>query len=180
LKTKDRILRLVAAPLLAIGLVAVFATPANAATGSGVHPLGSCSPSDYYYHTTKTGSDNHDMVPETSGQPDTDLSITLTAGLTVTATFTGALQTEESAIIASAKETISASIALSLTASVAYGYHWLVPSNYGKTGYLHVGAQRDKMSWNWGHDTSTCGFTVLKTGTSTAPWDLPYSWHGSS
>ncbi|MGO8958942.1 MAG: hypothetical protein ACLQFR_16460 [Streptosporangiaceae bacterium] len=168
----SKIIRLSAAPLLVAAALSAAPTAASAAA---------CSTNNKYYLTTKTGSDNVNVVPPSSGSPGTDLTISIQAGATVTATFTGALQTEESAIIASAKQTISASIALSLSASVTYTYHWTVPTNYGKTGYLHVGAQRDIFNWKYGYySPPACGFVTTKSGTSHAPWNLPYSWHGSS
>jgi hypothetical protein len=170
-----RLIRLSAAPLLV--MTAVSAAPIAASAAPNVP----CNGNHKYYITKKTGSEHINLVPRSSGSPGTDLSITLTAGATATATFTGALQTEESAIIASAKETISASIALSLTASITYTFHWKVPANYGKTGYLHVGAQRDIFSWKYGYnDPPKCHFLRVKSGRSHAPYNLPYSWHGMS
>jgi hypothetical protein len=173
-----KLIRLSAAPLLAMTALAAAPTAASAASAA---PNVACSTNHKYYLTKKTGSDRINMVPRSSGSPGTDLSITLTGGATVTATFTGALQTEESAIVASAKQTISASIALSLTASISYTFHWLVPKNYGKTGYLHVGARRDIFTWRYGYNNPPrCGFHAIRSGTSHAPYSLPYSWHGSS
>jgi hypothetical protein len=174
-----KLIRLSAAPLLV--MTAVSAAPIAASASASAAPNPACNGNHKYYITKKTGSEHINLVPRTSGSPGSELTITLTAGASATATFTGALQTEESAIIASAKETISASIALSLTASIAYGFKWKVPENYGKTGYLHVGAQRDIFSWKYGYNNPPkCHFLRVKSGRSHAPYNLPYTWHGSS
>jgi hypothetical protein len=171
--SRARLIGLTAVPLLAAVSVVAVPTVASAAA---------CSTNNKYYLTSKTGSDNVNWIPPSSGSPGSKLQITMTVGATITATFTGALTTEESAIVASAKQTIQASIALALTASASYTYGWDVPTNYGKTGYLHVGAQRDIFNWKYGYyNPPACtSFTVIRHGTSHAPWNMPYTWHGSS
>lgn len=161
-------------------MTALAAAP-TAAFAASATPKPACNGNHKYYITKKIRSDRYNTVPRSSGSPGTALSITLTRGTQVTATFTGAFKTEESAIVASAEQTISAAIAFSLSASRSYTYGWTVPANYHKTGYLHVGAQRDVFSWKYGYnDPPKCNFHKIKSGTSHAPYNLPYSWHGSS
>lgn len=151
--------------------------PANAVsstpTPSPVVPLG-CAP-DYGYETTGTGTYKYDMVPPAYRDPGQTLSISITAGLSVTGSIGGSVEGDESVIFATAKETVNASIAVSLTASVTYSASKTVPSGV-HWGEEHAGATQQRFSWDYGHLTSACHWVKDRTGTGHEPYHIPSFW----
>ncbi|MFJ9120836.1 hypothetical protein ACIRJO_35575 [Streptomyces sp. NPDC102394] len=161
----------VGAALLA--LVAVGTTSAQAATSMPVHPNNCGTETAYQFGTPK--SEHIGMVPPSSAPGGHTLGITLTAGSSITGTISGSATAEESVIVAKAKETLGVSVALSLTASVSYSDTWKVPSSWRK-GYLHAGADRDTVSWNYGHYGSGCKWVIVRKGVAKLPYHIPAFW----
>lgn len=161
----------VGATLLA--LVAVGTSSAQAATPSAVHPDNCGTESSYEYSAVK--SQHVGMVPPSSAPGGHTLGITLTAGTSITGTISGSVQGEQSIIVAGAKETLGLSFALSMTASVSYSDSWKVPSSWRK-GYLHAGADRDTMNWQYGHYGANCKWVVTRHGVAKLPYHLPAFW----
>lgn len=143
------------------------AAPAIATTDS-------CPP-DYAYTWSSTSSNKIDLVPYSTAPGGHTLSITLTAGASISIQIGGSLETSQSILIASAKESINASITGTLTASVSYGDSWTVPSN-ASYGELHAGANRYYSHWSYGHYSPSCTWVVTSTGTANMPWHLPAFW----
>ncbi|MEU2778452.1 hypothetical protein ABZ646_37640 [Streptomyces sp. NPDC007162] len=156
-----------------LALLAVGTTSAYAAAPATVHPNNCGTESSYEFSSPKSARIG--MVPPSSAPGGHTLSITLTAGTSVTGTITGSLQTEESAIVASAKQTVGVSFALTMTASVSYGDTWKVPASWRK-GYLHAGADRDTMNWNYGHYGAGCKWVIVRKGVAKLPYHIPAFW----
>ncbi len=165
-------MRRLASRFIVLSLLASSAVAASAAVSAPA--LAGCAP-DAAYSVTNAVYNHKDMVSYSSAPGGHTLSITITAGLSVTATFSGALQTEESIIIASAKETWGLSFALTLSASIAYSDSWTVPSTWAH-GQLHAGADRKSFHWSYGHFAPTCSWVVVRSGTSIAPYHVPAFW----
>jgi hypothetical protein len=151
-------------------LVAAAIGPASPAKATA----DGCAP-DYNYSWSNTSSNKFDMVPYATAPGGHTLSITLTAGASVSITIGGSLETSQSVLIASAKESINASITGTLTASVSYSDSWTVPSG-ASYGELHAGAKRYFSHWSYGHDTPACTWLVTSTGNANMPWQLPAFW----
>ncbi|MDI5966184.1 hypothetical protein [Streptantibioticus silvisoli] len=132
--------------------------------------------SDAGYDITSHSHHYKDMVPSAEGEGGQSLTITLTAGLSVSASITGSAAFSESAIIASAKETIGLTFTGTLSASVSYGSTWAVPSS-DSVGYLHAGADEQYVHWNYGQYNGACTWVVSKSGTGYLPYHLPTFWH---
>jgi hypothetical protein len=157
-----------------LALVALGTTSAEAATPTTVHPNNCGTQSSYQFSTPK--SHHIGLVPPSSAPGGHTLSITLTAGSSITGTISGAAQTEESIIVAKAKETFSVSFALSMSVSVSYSDSWKVPTSWRK-GYLHAGADRDTMNWNYGHYGAGCKWVIVRKGVAKLPYEMPAFWH---
>lgn len=156
-----------------VSLIALGTNSAQAAVPATVHPMNCGTASSYQFGSPK--SSRIGMVPPSSAPGGHTLGISLTAGTSITGTISGSLQTEESAIVASAKQTVTASIALTMTASVTYSDSWKVPSSWRK-GYLHAGADRDTVSWNYGHYGAGCKWVIVRKGTAKLPYHIPAFW----
>jgi hypothetical protein len=117
-----------------------------------------------------------DMVPSARGQSGQYLTITITAGISLTGTVGGQVSGDVNAIVAGAKAQVNASIALSLTASVAYSTGWTVPTTWA-WGDLHAGGSQDSMSWTYGSYNGACQWIVQRSGTANLPYHIPTFWH---
>lgn len=159
----------------ALMLVGVAGLPGNAFAAT-VHPDG--CPADPGYSFSAVTHTYHDMVSSVEGTRDTTIGIALLRGRTVTGTVTGTVTTEESAIFASAKESVSLSLAKAITTSVTYSGTWKVPHST-KVGYLHAGADEKHMKWTYGSYNGACKYHVSRHGTATFPYHVPTFWHTS-
>lgn len=142
--------------------------------GGGPHSPDGCSP-DAGYSYNSVRSYLYDMVPYSQGPGGHTLSIQITAGVSVTGTVGGQVSGDVNAIVAKAKVDVNASIALQLTASVTYGDSWTVPSTW-RWGYLHAGANRDTMNWEYGYYNGACQYIVSRRGTANLPYHIPAFW----
>jgi len=151
-------------------LVAAALGPASPASASAL----GCPP-DYDYSWSSTSSNKVDMVPYATAPGGHTLSITLTAGASVSISIGGSLETTQSVLVLSAQESINANITGTLTASVSYSDSWTVPSG-ASYGELHVGANRYNSHWSYGHYTPACNWLITSSGTANMPWHLPAFW----
>ena len=154
-------------------LVAAGATSAQATTSPTTHR--DCG-TESTYSVTYVKDDRIGMVPPASAPGGHNLSLTLTAGASVTGTITGSAQFEQRIIIARAKETVSVSIAGTLTASIAYSDSWRVPTSWRK-GFLHAGADRKVTNWEFGHYGPNCKWITTRKGVAKLPYHIPAFWH---
>jgi hypothetical protein len=152
---------------------AVSAAPA--ASAAGINPRPQMCPGNNMYEYHNAGSTNMDMVPYASAPGGHTLSITLTAGASVTGTIGGQVEGDANIIFAGAKASVNASISVSLSASVAYGDSWTVPSNWS-TGELHAGASAQNFTWQYVHENGNCSTTVERSGSGREPYHLPAFW----
>lgn len=132
-------------------------------------------PSHVYYSTWGAHDNYRDMVSPAWG-PGITLSIALARGHTVTTTVGGSRSFSASAIVASAKATISASISYAVTSSVTYTGSGTIPSTWSRGGYLHAGAHRYSCYRNEYESTPQCTDVVLGHGTTTSPSHIPSFW----
>ena len=79
----------------------------------------------------------------------------------LTASVGGSVEADASAIVASAKASINASVAFTLSASVSYGDSWTVPSSWA-WGDLHAGATSQNFNWQYGTIQSNCVFAAAR------------------
>lgn len=160
----------VLAALISVALSLVVATPAGAATRTGTQ---ACPPDpDFSYTNVRFG--HIEGPPHSQGPAGHHLTISITAGMTLTATATVTGSWSVSAIVAGAKVDVSASLALALTASVTYGDTWVVPAGVTQ-GYLAAGAASKVMDWTHGQYAG-CRWVVDGHGTLDAPYHLPAFW----
>lgn len=155
------------------GALLAGGTPALAATGSPQVPQ--ICPADPGYSYTGVSSYRYNMVPPSSAPGGHTLSIAISRGLTVTGTVGGQVEGDIGAIVAGAKASVNASISRSKTASVTYTDTWTVPKGWA-IGFLHAGAQRDRMHWTYGHYSGACVWIVVRRGTANLPWHIPHFW----
>lgn len=161
-------------------LAAMTATPnsfaAEGKPAGTVHPM-QCPPD--LTTTVSNGKaafvrDSHKTVYGDSG---VTLSLSVAKGHTWTGTFTYSGQLEESMIIASAKETYSASISYAKTTTVTLGGSWKVPKSQ-KSGWLALGSQGYSMKWKTTRTKGNCsGEETLGSGTAKLPAKSPYIKH---
>lgn len=163
-----------AAAVLALALALLDTGSAQAATAA---PRGCAPDPDFSY--TNVSYSHIQGPPYTQGGPGHHLSIALSAGMTVTATATGTVSIGLSAIVAGAKADVSASLAVSFTASVTYTDSWTVPSNVTQ-GFLAAGASSRVMRWSHGRYNGACAWIVDGSGTLNAPYHLPAFWSWTS
>ncbi|WP_405950740.1 hypothetical protein OG588_35025 [Streptomyces prunicolor] len=156
-----------------LALVAVGTTTAQAATSTTNRPNNCGTGSVYDFGTPKSARIG--MVPPSSAPGGHTLGITLTAGTSITGTISGTVSGEEGIIVAKAKESVTASIALTMTASVSYSDSWKVPASWRK-GYLHAGADRDTVNWSYGHYGANCKWVVTRHGVAKLPYHIPAFW----
>ncbi|WP_127360588.1 hypothetical protein [Actinacidiphila soli] len=100
-----------------LALAAVGTTSAQAAAPATVHPNNCGTDSTHEFSAVK--SQRVGMVPPSSAPGGHALGITLAAGTSITGTVSGSVTGEAVIIVANAKETVSASLARSITASVS-------------------------------------------------------------
>jgi hypothetical protein len=156
-----------------IATLAVIAAALAPTTGVRAAPLG-CAP-DADYSWSRTSSNKADMVPYATAPGGHTLSITITVGASISASIGGQLETDESVLIASAKESINAQISATLTASVSYSDSWKVPDD-ASYGELHAGANQYFSHWSYGHYTPACTWVVTSSGNANMPWHIPAFW----
>lgn len=133
-----------------------------------------CAPRDVY-SVSNAVHNYKDLVPYVSAPGGHTLSITISAGASVSATFSGALEVDESAIIASAKQTFGVAFSMTLSAGISYADQWKVPSTW-KSGQLHAGADRKSFKWKYETLEPTCTWYVYRSGTSNSPYHIPAFW----
>ena len=150
---------------------------APAALASQRQPLG--CPADPAFSFSGVRASHIAGVLYSQGPPGHTLTIQLTAGISVTASYTGTVSGGASILVASAQTQVSASLALSLSASVTYGDSWTVPLGV-QQGYLDAGASSDYMSWTKGSYSGGCVWVVSARGTLNSPWHLPAFWSWTS
>jgi hypothetical protein len=165
-------MRRLLARLLVLSVAASSAVAAGEAYSASAGAM--CAP-DAGYSVSNAVHNYKDLVPYASAPGGHTLSITITAGASVSATFSGSVEGGASAIIASAKAQWGLSFALTLTASVAYSDSWTVPSTWS-SGQLHAGADRKSFKWTYGSFNGACQWIVSRSGTSNAPYHLPAFW----
>jgi hypothetical protein len=163
---------LLAAALTGIGSVGAPAFAAVPQQRQG------CAP-DAAYSYGDIGESHLQGPPYSQGGPGQRLSIELTAGMAVSAILTGAASADLSAIVAGARTEVSASLGVTLTASLTYGDSWTVPSDV-QEGYLAVGAASELMHWSYGEYNGACKWVVTESGSLNAPYHLPAFWAWTS
>jgi hypothetical protein len=151
-------------------LVTTLTTPARAA-----QEVPSACPPDAAFSYGNVSYSHIQGPPYSQGPAGHHLSIQITAGMTMTATATITGSGSVSAIVAGARVDVSASLAVSLTASVTYGDTWTVPNGV-KQGYLAAGAASRRMNWTHGQYNGACQWIVDGHGTLNAPYHLPAFW----
>lgn len=167
-----KLIRQAAGVAAAATAIAVCAAPvANAA----VQPQPLMCPGNNMYQYSNTGTTNMDMVPYASAPGGHTLSITITAGASITGTIGGQVEGDANAIFVGAKASVNASISVSLSASVSYGDSWTVPSSWS-SGELHAGATAQNFKWAYVHENGNCSTTVLRSGSGREPYHLPSFW----
>ncbi|BBH16317.1 hypothetical protein Back2_06040 [Nocardioides baekrokdamisoli] len=148
------------------GLVALGPTALPAFAG--------CAPEESY--GTANGSHNYkDLVPYVSAPGGHTLSITISAGISVSATVSGDISFDESAILFSAHQSLGVSVSASLSAGITYGDSWTVPATWTR-GQLHAGADRESFTWQYLELQPTCKERVVGSGTANAPYHIPAFW----
>ncbi len=137
----------------------------------------SCPVEHYYKYGGVTNSyKDATGVNPVYGQPGISVSIAITHGKSVNGTIGSALSGEASAIVASAKAEVNASIALTKTASVTYTGSVTIPKTWKNGGYLHVGGYTKKMTWYYANSTPTCGEHINRSGPANLPTSIPAYW----
>lgn len=162
---------------LAVGVPAADATPSAAQHSGrgrgGVSPRGCLTDNYYKYSSVATSAIRHAIV---YGQSGVTLTITETAGTSITGTVGGSGTFTVGAIVAEAQAQVNASIAYTKTSSVTRGGSWTVPSTQSQ-GWLADGAQSRKMNWIHYQDHATCTTSTIGSGTANLPTLAPYIYH---
>jgi hypothetical protein len=161
--------------LVALSLVAVILTVLQPVAAEAAPAVPSACPPDagYVFSAVTTTAIARDT---TYGSRGITITVTLSAGQSVTGTITGTVGVSVNYLIASAKADVSGSIAQSMTATYTTSGSYTIPASQS-TGWVSVGAQARSMNWQYGAYTGACKWVVQHTGTAKLPTLMPYFFH---
>lgn len=136
-----------------------------------------CPPDVSTTVTNARGAFVGDKSKTVYGDSGVTLSLSVAKGHTWTGTFTYSGTFEESAIIASAKETVGGSISYAKTTTVTLSGSWKVPASQ-RSGWLALGSQGYTMNWKTTRTRGNCqGEETIGHGTAKLPAKSPYIKH---
>lgn len=164
--------------VIAVAVAVSGATSANAAAKGkpdAVHPQ-MCQPDLTTDVSGAVGSFVPDSGKRVYGAAGTTLTISAAAGTTWSGTIGGSGSVDESAIILSAVQTVSASISYSKTTTVSLGGSWTVPKG-DSSGWLALGSMGYSMKWSTGEYNGNCTWRTLGSGTASLPAESPFIDH---
>lgn len=116
---------------------------------------------------------------EFTGSPGTPLSVSMQRGTSWSGTVGGSGQFDISAIVASAKATVSGSITYTTDSSATLTVGpWTVPTNQSRWGWVAIGSTQYRMNWYKYVQLSTCAFEKLGSGIASLPTVYPAGNHG--
>lgn len=164
-----RVARVVAIAGILVGSLSAFAAPAEAAPVQPNHVV--CDPEQTYHITSHSYSHLKQTVPTVQLINKGHTTATLTTGVSITGSvsvsISGSITTEESVIVASAKEQLGASVTATLSGT--WDVHASMSVRPGKVGYIKGGIFRVETKGTYTKIDQICRVTK---GTVTAY--LPY------
>jgi hypothetical protein len=165
--------RWVSVVTLAVSSLLAVPVAANAAVVSPSHPI--CDDVQTYKITSHSYSHLVQTVPTVQLVNKGKTTATLSTGVTITGsvsmTVSGNITTEESIIIASAKEQLGASVTVTLSGS--WDVHASMSVRPGKVGYIKGGIFRVQTIGTYTHLDELCR-TTKATVTSYMPYHYGY------
>lgn len=159
------------AVVVAVGASVLFgprawATTATPLCGQGetIYSVGSATP------RFTAASPLYEFV----GPPGTPLTVSMTQGHSWSGTIGGSGEFDISAIVASAKATVSASLTYTTDASTTLKVGpWTVPTDQSRWGWVAIGSVQYTMPWYEYTQLPRCTFEEVASGTASLPTNYP-------
>jgi hypothetical protein len=117
-----------------------------------------------------------DAAKTVYGASGVTLSLSVSSGTSWSGTLTGTISGDESGIMLSAQQSISASVTYSKTTTVSLGGSWTVPSNQS-SGWLALGSMGYHFNWAYVHENGNCTVSTIRSGVATLPAQSPFIDH---
>jgi hypothetical protein len=163
--------RLILGLFAAILLVVSASVSALAAPAPSPRSHNGCPP-DYHYEYVHVAT-SFVADPGTGYtillDPGVQGTITLTKGTQWSGSVTGQVEGDVSAIIASAKASISVQLTYTISSGVSDAGSWT--NNESGVRWFAVGTGGKSFTWQYGHDTALCAWYVNRSG----PGNLPFT-----